>query len=709
MHERFPNLFKPLDLGFTTLKNRVLMGSMHTGLEDGATLPGGLSKLADYFRVRAEGGVALMVTGGVAPNRAGRVSPMAGKLTNRFEVNGHRVVTKAVHETEGAKICMQILHSGRYGYHPFNVSASSVKAPIGWFTPKELSSSDVVQTIKDYAHSAYMSQQAGYDGVEVMGSEGYLINQFIVQHTNKRTDEWGGSYENRIRFPIEIVKAIREKCGPEFIIIYRLSMLDLVKDGSSWEEITQLAKEIEAAGATIINTGIGWHEARIPTIATSVPRAGFSWVTQKLMGEVNIPLVTTNRINMPQVAEDVLANGHADMVSMARPFLADPDFMVKAFEGREDEINTCIGCNQACLDHTFKAMPASCLVNPRAGYEWELKFNKTTTPKRVAVVGAGPAGLACSTVASSRGHTVDLFESAGEIGGQFNMAKLIPGKEEFHETIRYFNKQLELTGVNVHLNTKVSAQDLIEGNYDAVVIATGVNPRHVNIPGIDHPKVMNYIDCLKHGKPVGDKVAVIGAGGIGFDVSEFVTHDGPSASTDVDLFLKEWGIDKANNTRGGLAQPEVHPSNKQVYLLQRKKGKLGAGLGKTTGWIHRLSLKNKDVTMIGGASYEKVDDEGLHIKVKGETQVLDVDSVVICAGQEPLRELKDDLDKAGVTNFLIGGAQEASELDAKRAIDQGSRLADKIETAKTGEVFQQSVPLGAQMVQKFAELRGGNK
>ncbi|TMW64348.1 hypothetical protein Poli38472_012970 [Pythium oligandrum] len=695
MASKYEHLLKPLDLGFTTLKNRVLMGSMHTGLEEGKSL----TRLAAFFAERAQGDVGLIVTGGIAPNRAGRVSPMAAKLTTSGEINAHKEVTSAVHE-HGGKIAMQILHSGRYGYHPFNVAPSPIKAPIGWFTPRELSHNQILSTISDYAQCAANAREAGYDGVEIMGSEGYLINQFIVEHTNKRTDEWGGAYANRIKFPVEVVKAVRKAVGKDFIIIYRLSMLDLIEKGSTWEEIVELAQQIEAAGATIINTGIGWHEARIPTIATSVPRGAFAWVTKKMMGEVNIPLVTTNRINAPEVGDRIIGEGYADMVSMARPFLADPEFVKKAKEGRADEINTCIGCNQACLDHTFKGITASCLVNPRSGYETLLNFTPTETPLRVAVVGAGPAGLSFSTSAAKRGHEVTIFDQATEIGGQFNMAKVIPGKEEFYETLRYFEKQLKLTNVNVKLGQRVTAEELIAAGYDRVVIATGVVPRPLKVEGADHPKVVSYIDVLKHKVPVGKKVAVIGAGGIGFDVSEYVTHHGKSPSLDINLFAKEWGFDLKNEVRGGVAgiKPELPETPREVYLFQRKSTKHGKDLGKTTGWIHRSSLKARDVKMIGGVKYDKVDDAGLHYTdKKGQQQVLDVDTVVVCAGQVPLRELEEPLKKAGVTVFRIGGADEAGELDAKRAIDQGARLAAKIETATPGEPLQAELSLSSKL------------
>lgn len=692
---KYRHLLQPLDLGFTQLKNRVLMGSMHTGLEEGKAL----TRLAAFFAERAKGNVGLIVTGGIAPNRAGRVSPLAAKLTTLSEVTAHQEVTRAVHENDG-KIAMQILHSGRYGYHPFNVAPSAIKAPIGWFTPRELSPRAVQTTIQDYADCSARAREAGYDGVEIMGSEGYLINQFIVKHTNKRTDQWGGAYENRIRFPIEIVNAVRARVGPDFIIIFRLSMLDLIADGSTWDEIVTLAKQIEAAGATMINTGIGWHEARIPTIATSVPRGGFSWVTQKMMGEVSIPLITTNRINMPDIANQIIAEGRADMVSMARPFLADPEFVQKTQEDRVDEINTCIGCNQACLDHTFEGITASCLVNPRSGYETSLNYTPTDDVQRVAVVGAGPAGLSFSTIAALRGHEVTLFDQADVIGGQFNMAKIIPGKEEFQETLRYFEKQLKLKGVNVKLGRRIEATELISGAFDKVVMASGVLPRSLDIPGADHPKVLNYMDVLKTKASVGPKVAIIGAGGIGFDVAEFLTHVGESTSSSVDVFAREWGIDTTNSVRGGVAgiKSSVPSPAREIYLLQRKSTKHGKDLGKTTGWIHRLSLKHRNVKMIGGISYDKVDDAGLHFTDKGgKKHVLDVDNVIVCAGQVPLRELEKPLLEKGITVFRIGGADEAGELDAKRAIDQGARLAATIETAKPGDTFEEKLPLTAKL------------
>ncbi len=667
---QYPHLLAPLDLGFTTLRNRTLMGSMHTGLEEE---PNGFERMAAFFAERARGGAGLIVTGGFAPNLAGRGAPKASQLSFPWQVGKHRIVTDAVHEA-GGKICLQILHTGRYAYHPLAVSASRLKSPISPFAPRALTGWGVRKTIADYAKCARLAQKAGYDGVEIMGSEGYLINQFIAPKTNHRTDEWGGPFENRIRFAVEIVRRTREKVGPNFIIIFRLSMLDLVEDGSTWEEVVQLAKAIEAAGATIINTGIGWHEARIPTIATMVPRAAFTWVTRRMKGEVKIPLVTTNRINAPDVAEAVLARGDADMVSMARPFLADAEFVNKASAGRADEINTCIACNQACLDHIFQRQTCSCLVNPRACNETELAIRPAAAKKKVAVVGAGPAGLAFATTAAECGHDVTLFEAAPEIGGQFNLAKRIPGKEEFGETLRYFRRRLDVTGVKVKVSHRATADELAAGGFDHVALATGILPRTPDIPGVDHPKVARYIDIIEGRREAGRRVAIVGAGGIGFDVAELLSH-GASSASDIDHFRNEWGIDSTYAVRGGLKKPSDEPPPRQIWLLQRKTSKVGDGLAKTTGWIRRTLLKRRHIKMLAGVSYEKIDDAGLHVRLGDQAQVLDVDTIVMCAGQEPRRELLDDLKTAGVTVSLIGGADVAAELDAKRAIDQGTRAA----------------------------------
>jgi 2,4-dienoyl-CoA reductase (NADPH2) len=671
----YPHLLAPLDLGFTTLRNRVLMGSMHTGLEDRAR---DFPKLAAYFAERARGGVGLIVTGGFAPNIEGWLGPFGSRLASSRSARSHHVITDAVH-AEGGKIALQILHAGRYGYQPFSVAPSRIKSPITPFTPRELSVGGIERQIKCFVRAATLAREAGYDGVEVMGSEGYFINEFLVAHTNQRTDAWGGSFENRMKLPVEIVTRMREAVGRDFIIVYRLSMLDLIPDGQTWDEVVKLAKAIEKAGATIINTGIGWHEARVPTIATSVPRGAFAWVTKKLKGEVGIPLITTNRINTPEVGEKIIADGCADMVSMARPLLADAEFVIKAMQNRAADINTCIGCNQACLDHVFQQKLASCLVNPRACHETELNYRPAAKKKRIAVVGAGPAGLACSTVLAERGHEVDLFDGAREIGGQFNMAKQIPGKEEFHETLRYFGRRIEQTGVKLHLNKRVSADDL--KGYDEVVLATGVIPRNPRIPGQDGPNVLSYIDVLLHKKPVGKRVAVVGAGGIGFDVSEFLVEEGHSPTMDLPLWLKEWGVVDPSVVRGGVGKPEISPPARQVYLLQRKISQPGKGLGKTTGWIHRATLKKKKVEMLAGANYDGIDAKGLHISFgenRGNPTLLEVDTIVLCTGQEPLRELYEPLKSANVVVHLIGGADEAGELDAKRAIDQGSRLAASI-------------------------------
>lgn len=666
---RYPHLLNPLDLGFTTLPNRVLMGSMHVGLEEAER---GFERMAEFYATRARGGVGLIVTGGIAPNEAGRPYEGGAKLTTEAEAEQHAGITAAVHR-EGGKIAMQILHFGRYAYHQDLVAPSALQAPISPFPPHALSDAEVEQTIDDYARAARLARRAGYDGVEIMGSEGYLINEFIAAQTNRREDRWGGSYENRMRFPVEIVRRVREAVGEDFIIIYRLSMLDLVPGGSSLDEVVTLAKAVEAAGATIINTGIGWHEARIPTIATSVPRGAYAWVTKKVMGAVSVPLVTTNRINTPELAEQLLADGCADMVSLARPMLADPDFVAKAEAGRPEAINTCIGCNQACLDHTFSGKITSCLVNPRACHETKLVLSPTRLRRRVAVVGAGPAGLACAVNAAERGHDVTLYDAAPQIGGQLNVARKVPGKQEFDETIRYFRTQLELHGVDVRLNTLVAADGL--DGYDEVVVATGVSPRTPEIPGVDHPSVLGYLDVLRDGAPVGDRVAILGAGGIGFDVAEFLTDSGDKASEDPATYFRNWGVDMDYRAPGGLAAPERPAPPRTVHLLQRKTSKVGAGLGKTTGWIHRTELKHRGVTMVPGVQYDRIDDAGLHVTVEGHSQVLEVDTIVLCTGQEPRRDLYEELLAAGRSVHLIGGADVAAELDAKRAIKQGTELA----------------------------------
>jgi 2,4-dienoyl-CoA reductase (NADPH2) len=677
----YPHLLAPLDLGFTRIKNRVLMGSMHTGLEEGRDL----SRLAAYFRERAEGDVGLMVTGGFAPNIVGWAKPFAGMMSTSGAARRHRVVTQAVHAA-GGKIALQILHTGRYAFHPLAVAPSRLKAPISPFTPFELSSRGVERQIRAFVNCAVKAREAGYDGVEIMGSEGYLINQFLSRQTNQRSDEWGGDYSQRMRLPLEIVARTREAVGPDFILIYRLSMIDLVPGGSSWDEVMTLGKAVARGGATLINTGIGWHEARVPTIATSVPRAAFAWVTQKMRVEfatagIHTPLVASNRINTPEVAEQLLADGFADMVSMARPLLADPHFVKKAAAGQADQINTCIACNQACLDHIFKNRLTSCLVNPRACHETELVYRPIASAaarQRFAVVGAGPAGLTAATVLAERGHEVHLFDAASELGGQLNMAKVVPGKEEFHEMLRYLRRQVEVTGVQLHLGQRVQAPDL--QGYDQVIIATGVVPRNPGIPGQDHPKVLSYVDVLRHRKPVGPRVAVIGAGGIGFDVAEFLVSEGHSTTTDLPAWQAEWGVTDPALAVGGLnpAGPQATPPGRQVTLLQRKAGKLGEGLGKTTGWIHRTALKMKRVTMIGGVNYERISDEGLLVsdgEKRENLRWIACDTVVLCAGQLPLRELADALMAQGQQVHLIGGAHEAGELDAKRAIDQAARLA----------------------------------
>ena len=671
----YPHLLAPLDLGFTTLKNRVLMGSMHVGLEE---VEGGYDRMAAFYAERAAGGVGLIVTGGISRNDDGVACHGGSKLDTLEEEEKHKVITQAVHDA-GGKIALQILHTGRYSYQAENVAPSAIQAPINPVKPHALTSAEVNQTIADFVNCAKLSQIAGYDGVEIMGSEGYLINEFIAARTNHRDDEWGGSYENRIRFPIEIVKRTRAEVGENFIIIYRLSMLDLVEGGSTLEEVIQLAKEIEKAGATIINTGIGWHEARIPTIATKVPRAAFTWVTKKLKGSVQIPLVTSNRINTPEMAEHVLAQGDADMVSMARPMLADAEFVLKAEQGRSDEINTCIGCNQACLDQIFSMQIATCLVNPRACYETELIFKESAAKKNIAVIGAGPAGLSFATYAADRGHQVTVFDAASQIGGQFNIAKTIPGKEEFYETLRYFKRKIELQpNIKLVLNHTATYEELSAENYDDIVVATGVTPRELTIEGIDHPKVLSYIEVLRERKPVGKKVAIIGAGGIGFDTAEYLSHEGESGSLNPQKFYDEWGIDTSYAHVGGLKQPVLEQSDREIYLLQRKAKAVGASLGKTTGWIHRTGLKHRDVKMIAGASYDKIDDQGLHITVNDQPTVLEVDHVIICAGQESYTAMYDQLKADGKNVHLIGGAKEAGELDAKRAIRQGAELAATI-------------------------------
>jgi 2,4-dienoyl-CoA reductase (NADPH2) len=681
----YPRLLAPLDLGFTTLANRVLMGSMHTGLEDGRKH---FTAMAAFYAERARGGVGLIVTGGFAPNIEGWAKPFAGTLATHAAARRHREITGAVH-AEGGKIALQILHTGRYGYSPLCVAPSRIQSPISPFTPRELGEHGIERQIRAFVRCAMLAREAGYDGVEVMGSEGYFINQFLVAHTNHRRDRWGGAYDNRMRLPVEVVRRVREAVGADFIVIYRISLIDLIPDGSSWPEVVQLAQAVTAAGATILNSGIGWHEARVPTIATSVPRAAFAWVTKKLRDElraagITVPLVTSNRINSPEVAEEVLADGSADLVSLARPFLADPEFVAKAAAGRADEINTCIACNQACLDHTFKNQLATCLVNPRAGHETTLVLRAATPRKRLAVVGAGPAGLAAATVLAERGHEVHLFEAAGEIGGQFNLAKRVPGKEEFHETLRYFARRIDRTGVTLHLNTRASSEQLSTGGFDEVLLATGVTPRDPRIPGQDLPGVMGYADAILQRQPIGRRVAVIGAGGIGFDVAEFLVHDvaHPSPTRDLAAWLREWGVVDPGAARGGVVPPQPAAPARRVTLLQRKAGKLGAGLGKTTGWIHRSALKMKVVEMVAAANYERIGPHegalGLFVTfgpARRDGTVIACDSIVLCAGQEPLRELHAPLTAANVKVHLIGGACEAGELDAKRAIDQGTRLA----------------------------------
>ncbi len=670
----YPHLFRPLDLGFTTLPNRVVMGSMHTGMEDRAR---DLPKLAEYFAERARGGVGLIVTGGFSPNRTGTLYPMASKLSTRREARRHHEVTDAVHEA-GGKIAVQLLHAGRYAYHPLSVSASSIKAPITPFRPRALTDRGVRSQIAAFARSAAIAREAGYDGIEIMGSEGYFINQFLAPRTNKRTDRWGGSAADRRRLAVEIVRETRRAVGEDFLVIYRLSAIDLVDGGQTWGETVALAQEVEAAGATIINTGIGWHEARVPTIVTSVPRAAFTSVTAKLTPHVTVPVVTSNRINMPETAEEILERGDADMVSMARPFLADSEWVLKAQHDRADEINTCIACNQACLDHTFSLTKASCMVNPRAGNETTLTLLPTRRSKRVAVVGAGPAGLSAATTLAERGHRVELFEAGDEIGGQFDIARRIPGKEEFGETIRYYTKLIAKYGITLHLGIHASADDLASGGYDEIVLATGVTPRVPAITGIDHPSVLSYVDVVRHGKPVGQKVAVIGAGGIGVDVSEFLTHT-ESPTLDLEAWQQEWGMTDPETERGGVTDPKPAPSARQVFLVQRKTSRVGKDLGKTTGWVHRATLRAKNVEKITGARYDRIDEQGLHLsfdpKHQPEPRVLNVDTIVVCAGQESARDLADELTARGLDPHVIGGADVATELDAKRAIKQGTELA----------------------------------
>jgi 2,4-dienoyl-CoA reductase (NADPH2) len=669
----FTHLFQPLDLGFTIIKNRVLMGSMHTGLEEA---PDGQKRMAAFFAERAKGGVGLIVTGGFGPNDRAATHEKTKLIKTQQDIEDHRLITDSVHQY-GAKICMQILHTGRYAYNANPIAPSAIQAPINPNKPKAATSEELEQQIIDFINVATQAQKAGYDGVEIMGSEGYFLNEFLAVRTNQRDDDWGGSYQNRMKFPVEVVRRVRQAVGEKFIIIFRLSMLDLVEGGSSFDEVVMLGQAIEKVGASIINTGIGWHEARIPTIATKVPRAAFTWVTAKFREHFSIPVITSNRINTPEKAEEVLARGDADMISMARPFLADPEFVVKAQQGRSDEINTCIGCNQACLDHIFMGKTASCLVNPLACHETTLSIEPTSQVKSVAVIGAGPAGLAAAVTAAKRGHQVSLFDQAEEIGGQFNIAKKVPGKEEFYETIRYFAKQIELHKVDLQLGQKVTTQMLNDSDFDEVIMATGIRPRTPVIEGVEHAKVISYIDLLKHGKSVGEKVAVIGAGGIGFDVCEALIHDGPSSSQSIPIFMKEWGIDMTLKARAGIegVKPEFTLPKRQVFLLQRKQSKVGAGLGKTTGWIHRTDLKKKGVKMISGCNYQKIDDRGLHVILEGEPQLLEVDNVIICAGQEPLRAILEGLNKP---YHLIGGADVAAELDAKRAIDQGTRVAARI-------------------------------
>ena len=675
VHAKYPKLFSPLDLGFTQLKNRALMGSMHTALEE---VEGGFERLAAYFAERARGGVGMMITGGISPNEEGS---MGSEMSTPEHAEGHRQVTDAVHAVDpDIKMCMQILHAGPLAHRPTMVAPSAVPSRLSRMVPNELDEAGVQKQINDHVNCAKMAKLAGYDGVEIIGSAGYLLSTFLVEKTNQREDQWGGDYENRMRFPLEIMRRCRAEVGENFILIFRIAAMDMLQGGMSWDEVVLLAKEMEKAGATIISTHFTWHESAVPTIATMVPRAAFSGVTGRLRKELNIPTITSNRINMPDVAEQVLADGDADIVSMARPMLADAELVLKAFEGREDEINTCIGCNQACLDHGFEGKEISCLVNPRALNETLLNYEPTEAPKKIAVVGAGPAGLAYATVASGRGHSVTLFDAGSEIGGQFNLAKQIPGKEEFYETLRYYRRMMDVNHVDLQLNRKVTAAELKLGGFEHVVVATGITPRVPQLEGIDHPSVVSYVDVLRGNVEVGKRVAVMGAGGIGFDVSEFITHVGVSGALDKDVFAREWGIDFKNHPRGGVTgvTPQVEQSGRQVYLMQRKSTRVGRGLGKTTGWTHRMSLDKRGVQMINGIDYEKVDDQGLHVTVAGVPQLFEVDTVVVCAGQVPKRDLYDELSDSGIGTSLIGGAFEASELDAKAAIKQASYLAAAI-------------------------------
>ena len=675
IHNKYPHLFTPLDLGFTQLKNRALMGSMHTGLEE---VEGGFERLAAYFVERARGGVGMIITGGISPNEEGG---MGSEMSAPEHASDHRQVTEAVHAVDpNIKICMQILHAGPLAETPKLVGPSAVRSRLSPLVPNELDEAGVQKQINDHVNCAKMAQLAGYDGVEIIGSAGYLVSTFLVEKTNQREDQWGGSYENRMRFPLEIMRRCRAEVGESFILIFRIAAMDMLQGGMSWDEVVLLAKEMEKAGATIISTHFTWHESTVPTIATMVPRAAFSGVTGRLRRELSIPTITSNRINMPDVAEKVLEDGDADIVSMARPMLADAELVLKAFEGREDEINTCIACNQACLDHGFEGKEISCLVNPRACHETLLNYAPTSSPKKIAVVGAGPAGLACATVAAGRGHSVTLYDAGSEIGGQFNLAKQIPGKEEFYETLRYYARMLEVNQVDVHLNTTVCADDLTSAGYEHVVVATGISPRMPDLEGIDHPKVVSYIDVIRGRVKVGKTVAVMGAGGIGFDVSELITHSGVSAAMDKDVFAREWGVDFNNHPRGGVTGvvPQVEAADRQVFLLQRKSTRVGRGLGKTTGWTHRMSLAKRGVQMMNGLEYHRIDDQGLHLSVEGVPQVLEVDTVIICAGQLPKRSLYDDLAGANIAISLIGGAFEAAELDAKAAIKQASELAAAI-------------------------------